>query len=72
MLDLLVILKDDAVALVDTIAPTDFVLRSPLGKCDGEIYKNLYSTLVQTPEVFERAKWWQDVTHFQSYIKPKL
>ncbi|KAF5905433.1 epididymis-specific alpha-mannosidase, partial [Clarias magur] len=29
-------LKDDAVALVDVIAPPDFILNSPIGKADGE------------------------------------
>lgn len=30
-------LKDDAVALVDVIAPPDFVLDSPIAKADGEV-----------------------------------
>lgn len=30
-------LKDDAVALVDAIAPTDFILNSPIGKSDGQV-----------------------------------
>ncbi|XP_043429025.1 peroxisomal acyl-coenzyme A oxidase 3 isoform X4 [Prionailurus bengalensis] len=32
-------LKDDAVALVDVIAPPDFILDSPIGRADGELYK---------------------------------
>ena len=31
-------LKDDAVALVDAIAPTDFILNSPIGKSDGQVW----------------------------------
>jgi acyl-CoA oxidase len=30
-------LKNDAVTLVDVIAPTDFVLNSPIGSSDGEV-----------------------------------
>lgn len=30
-------LKDDAVALVDVLAPPDFVLDAPIGRADGEV-----------------------------------
>ena len=30
-------LKDDSVSLADAVAPTDFVLNSPIGKSDGEV-----------------------------------
>uniref|UniRef100_A0A3B3HJW2 Acyl-coenzyme A oxidase n=1 Tax=Oryzias latipes TaxID=8090 RepID=A0A3B3HJW2_ORYLA len=30
-------LKDDAVALVDVLAPPDFILNSPIGKADGQV-----------------------------------
>lgn len=32
-------LKDDAVALVDVFAPSDFILNSPIGKANGEVRK---------------------------------
>lgn len=41
-------LKDDAVALVDVFAPTDFILNSPIGCADGQVnICNLKHTLNQ-------------------------
>ncbi|XP_053560151.1 peroxisomal acyl-coenzyme A oxidase 3 [Bombina bombina] len=53
-------LKDDAIALVDAIAPPDFILNSPIGKADGELYKNLWSTVLQGEKVLERPSWWAE------------
>ncbi|KAJ6216003.1 hypothetical protein RDWZM_010503 [Blomia tropicalis] len=43
-------LKPDAIALVDTFAPTDFVLNSVLGKSDGKIYENIRTVLERSTE----------------------
>lgn len=53
-------LKNDAVTLVDVLAPTDFILNSPIGASDGEIYKNLYGAMMQGEKVMERPSYWQD------------
>ncbi|XP_022410427.1 peroxisomal acyl-coenzyme A oxidase 3-like [Delphinapterus leucas] len=53
-------LKDDAVALVDVIAPPDSILNSPIGRADGELYKNLWSAVLQESKVLERASWWSE------------
>ncbi|XP_017282516.1 peroxisomal acyl-coenzyme A oxidase 3 [Kryptolebias marmoratus] len=53
-------LKDDAVALVDVFAPTDFILNSPIGCADGELYKNLWSAVLQGNQVLERPSWWKE------------
>lgn len=37
ILDLLPQLKNEAISLIDAIAPTDFVLNSPLGMSDGNV-----------------------------------
>lgn len=62
-------LKPEALAIVDAIAPPDFILNSALGKSDGEVYNNLQSFLLQTPGVMERPKWWKElVKDFRSKL----
>ncbi|XP_014841566.1 PREDICTED: peroxisomal acyl-coenzyme A oxidase 3 [Poecilia mexicana] len=53
-------LKNEAVALVDVLAPTDFILNSPIANADGELYKNLWSTVMQGSQVLERPSWWKE------------
>ncbi|XP_077445813.1 peroxisomal acyl-coenzyme A oxidase 3 isoform X1 [Stigmatopora argus] len=53
-------LKDDAVALVDAMAPPDFVLNSPIGNADGQLYANLWSTVTQGRQALERPSWWKE------------
>lgn len=49
-------MKNDAVALVDAIAPPDHVLNSVLGDSNGNVYKNLYNAMVQSDGAFERIR----------------
>ncbi|XP_067117434.1 peroxisomal acyl-coenzyme A oxidase 3 [Osmerus mordax] len=60
ILTLCSLLKDEAVTLVDAIAPPDFILNSPIGKADGELYKNLWSSVMQGNKVLERPSWWKE------------
>ncbi len=71
ILNILPLIKEDAVGLVDAIAFPDFINNSCLGMADGEIYKHLKSTLYQSPGVFERPSWYQDITNKESYLPPK-
>ncbi|XP_032687602.1 peroxisomal acyl-coenzyme A oxidase 3 isoform X2 [Odontomachus brunneus] len=59
-------LVDNAVALVDVLAPPDFVLNSPLGMSDGEIYKHMKEWIYNEKENLERPSWWTEI------IKSKL
>lgn len=56
-------LKDDAIALVDVIAPPDFILDSAIGRADGELYKNIWTTILQESKVLERASWWPEFSN---------
>ncbi|XP_057709882.1 peroxisomal acyl-coenzyme A oxidase 3 [Corythoichthys intestinalis] len=68
-------LKDDAVALVDAMAPPDFILNSPIGNADGQLYKNLWSTVMQGRQALERPSWWKEFCSDKPAVgslRPKL
>ncbi|CAK9820508.1 Peroxisomal acyl-coenzyme A oxidase 3 [Anthophora plagiata] len=54
-------LVKDAVALVDVLAPPDFILNSPLGMADGQVYKYLQEEMFKDKEAFERPSWWREI-----------
>ncbi|OQR80326.1 peroxisomal acyl-coenzyme A oxidase 3-like [Tropilaelaps mercedesae] len=54
-------LKDDAVALADTISPPDFALNSVLGHSDGQVYKRLMAGFLQTDGAMARIPWWMEL-----------
>ncbi|XP_020298492.1 peroxisomal acyl-coenzyme A oxidase 3-like isoform X2 [Pseudomyrmex gracilis] len=58
-------LASDAVALIDVLAPPDFVVNSPLGMSDGQVYKHMKEWIFENKENFERPSWWRE-------IRPKL
>uniref|UniRef100_A0A8D8LI15 Acyl-coenzyme A oxidase n=3 Tax=Cacopsylla melanoneura TaxID=428564 RepID=A0A8D8LI15_9HEMI len=59
-------IKPESVALVDSIAPPDFILNSALGKSDGKLYENLQAAIFASPDVFARPDWWQEVVDWKS------
>ncbi|XP_074480308.1 peroxisomal acyl-coenzyme A oxidase 3 [Sebastes fasciatus] len=68
-------LKDDAVTLVDVFAPPDFFVNSPIGYADGQLYKNLWSTVMQGSQVLERPSWWKEFSSDKPVVgslRPKL
>ncbi|KAF4530545.1 hypothetical protein B566_EDAN016998 [Ephemera danica] len=54
-------IEPDAVALVDVLAPPDFILNSALGHSNGKIYQNIQGALFQSPGVMERPSWWMEL-----------
>ncbi|XP_012272767.1 peroxisomal acyl-coenzyme A oxidase 3 isoform X2 [Orussus abietinus] len=54
-------LVNEAVALVDVLAPPDFVINSPLGMADGEVYKHLQKSFYKDKETFQRPTWWREL-----------
>ncbi|XP_061664889.1 peroxisomal acyl-coenzyme A oxidase 3 isoform X2 [Syngnathoides biaculeatus] len=68
-------LKDEAVALVDAVAPPDFILNSPIGNADGQLYKNLWSAVTQGHGALERPSWWKEFCSDKPAVgslRPKL
>lgn len=60
ILSLCSFLKNESVALVDVIAPPDFILNSVLGNSDGQVYKHLYNAIVQRSGAQDRPFWWRE------------
>lgn len=61
ILSLCGVLKDDAVTLVDAIAPDDFLMNSVLGKSDGQVYQHLQRSILTGEGSLTRVKWWDEV-----------
>ena len=54
-------LMPNALALVDAVAPPDFVLNSAIGHSSGRIYDQLKKTFYRSPDTFERAPHWREI-----------
>ncbi|XP_066594499.1 peroxisomal acyl-coenzyme A oxidase 3-like [Prorops nasuta] len=54
-------LVNEAVSLVDVLAPPDFIVASPLGMSDGKIYEHLEKCLMKK-ENLERVTWYKEIT----------
>lgn len=59
-------LKNEAVALVDALAPPDFILNSPIGHSNGKAHENLHAAIMQKPENKERISWWKECRQLPS------
>ena len=67
VLELCAELKGETVGLVETLAPPDFILKSPIGHSNGLIYKNLFTAMVTSDNSTGRVDWWREALD-----KPKL
>lgn len=61
-LDLVKLIKNEAVALVDVLAPPDWVLNSCLGFSDGRVYEHLFEALTKGDRATERPDFYKDFT----------
>ncbi|CAL4158142.1 unnamed protein product, partial [Meganyctiphanes norvegica] len=55
-------LLPDAVALVDAMAPPDFILQSALGNADGQVYQHLKTSMFTAPGSLSRDSRWKDIS----------
>ncbi|KAF2895682.1 hypothetical protein ILUMI_10462, partial [Ignelater luminosus] len=61
ILDVCSLLKSDVVAVVDALAPSDFVINSILGKSDGKLYENIQAEFFNNPGAMSRPSWWREI-----------
>eukprot|EP00794_Sanderia_malayensis_P014290 gene14290-15777_t len=54
-------LKPDVLTLVESFAPPDWILQSPIGHSNGMPLKNLYDNFMNDPKKREKISWWNDV-----------
>ena len=67
-------MKNDAIALVDAMAPPDYVLNSALGDSTGNAYKKLYNSMIQSEGSMQRIHYLDDYLRESKFanLKSKL
>jgi len=60
------LVRQDAIPLTDSFGLTDFVINSPLGRYDGDIYRHYFEKVKRAPGGQGKAPY------FDSHIKPLL
>ncbi|XP_022909362.2 peroxisomal acyl-coenzyme A oxidase 3-like [Onthophagus taurus] len=71
ILQLCRVIKPDAVALVDAIAPPDVFLRSAIGASDGQVYQNLKNSFLRNPANMAKPSWWEEIVD-RKYLSAKM
>lgn len=59
-------IRKDAIPLVDSFNIPDFILNSPLGRYDGQVYKHYFETIKKAPGAMQPTPYWN------SLIRPLL
>ena len=54
-------LKGEVIGVIDAIAPPDYVLNSPIGASDGDIYNRFINAVWSAPGAFEKAPYWKEI-----------
>ncbi|VEN38958.1 unnamed protein product [Callosobruchus maculatus] len=62
-------LKPDSIAIIDSLAPPDYVIHSVLGKSDGKLYENLQTAIMHAPGAMSRPAWWQEIVDTTPFMK---
>lgn len=55
------ILKEQAIGIIDALAPPDEILGSVFGSSDGDIYNKYMQKIYSAKGTFERVPWWQEI-----------
>jgi acyl-CoA oxidase len=55
------LIREQAIPLVDAFNFSDFILRSPLGRYDGNVYTYYFDRVRRAPHAQGRAPYWEEV-----------
>ncbi|EGR32700.1 hypothetical protein IMG5_073500 [Ichthyophthirius multifiliis] len=61
IIELLKLIKPEAVGLIDVLAPPDHILGSPFGAYDGDIYNKYLGHIKGNKNTFQRVNWWKEI-----------
>ncbi|XP_018577780.1 peroxisomal acyl-coenzyme A oxidase 3 [Anoplophora glabripennis] len=62
-------LKSDSLAVIDGLAPPDYVINSVLGRSDGKLYENIQKTLMHNSSAMSRPNWWYEIVDKSNFTK---
>jgi hypothetical protein len=58
--------REQCVPLVDAFNIPDWILKAPVGRADGDIYRNYFATVLKAPNARGVVPYWE------STVKPML